>query len=720
MRRLERGENLEDLLPEAFATAREVAARALSMRHFDVQLMGGIVLHEGKIAEMKTGEGKTLIATLPAYLNSLSGKPVHIVTVNDYLAKRDAEWMGHIYRALGMSVGFVVSQQPHKDKKHAYACDVVYATNNELGFDYLRDNMVLSRMQQTQRGHCFAVVDEVDSILIDEARTPLIISGPAQGKSLNYRVIDGLARKLIRQETKDGDGDFSVDEKNRQAALTDQGHQKMELLLCKEKLIEDHESLYSPQNIGLLHHVNCALRAQTLYRKDVEYIVKNRKVVIIDEFTGRIMPGRRWSDGLHQAIEAKERVPVEAENQTQASITFQNYFRLYKRLSGMTGTADTEASELQDIYGLEVVVIPTHKPMLRMDYADKIYMTQKEKFAAIVEEIADRVARGQPVLVGTSSVEASEQIASLLKESSIDYQVLNAKNPALESKIIAQAGTLRAVTIATNMAGRGTDIVLGGGLDAMMEGSHDHEKEGIRSQWQKMHEKVVNLGGLHIIGSERHESRRGRQSVTRQGWAARGPRLQHILFVSGRQIIANLLRRKSKSPHGQLGMQEGESIEHPWVTKAVEKAQRKVETYNYDIRKNLLEYDDIANEQRKIIYQQRNELLSGDCLSDSVGDLIYDACATSVGNYVSMQTSRSEWDIPGLCQHAKERFGSILDADMLQEDDDLDLEKLQQMLSEEASARYEQKKKGEFANQFLSLEKPIMLRILDFFGNKIC
>jgi len=611
--RLRDGATVHDLLPEAFAVVREAGVRVFNMRHFDVQLIGGMVLNDGKIAEMRTGEGKTLMATLSAYLNALPGEGVHVVTVNDYLAKRDADWMGQLYGFLGMSVGVVVPNMPHEQKQAAYAADITYGTNNEFGFDYLRDNMAFSTSEKFQRGHAFAIVDEVDSILIDEARTPLIISGPTDESSELYYRVNELVPKLTRQEDKDSPGDYLVEEKTKQIFLSEEGHEKVEKLLGDAGLLKEGESLYDMANIALMHHINAGLRAHVLFQRDVDYIVQDNEIIIVDEFTGRTMQGRRWSDGLHQAVEAKEGVPIQQENQTLASITFQNYFRLYRKLSGMTGTADTEAYEFQQIYGLEVVVIPTHRPMVRADNADKVYLTQREKFLAIIEDIRDCQQRGQPVLVGTTSIEVSEFLSKNLDKAKIRHEVLNAKQHAREAEIVAQAGRPGAVTIATNMAGRGTDIVLGGSLQAEIA-AFDNPSEAqvskIREEWEKRHQKVLESGGLHIVGTERHESRRidnqlrGRSG--RQGdpgssrfYLSLDDNLMRI-FASER--VAGLMKR--------LGMQEGEAIEHNLVSRAIENAQRKVEGHNFDMRKNLLEYDDVANDQRKEIYKMRDELMS--------------------------------------------------------------------------------------------------------------
>ncbi|HEB81184.1 MAG TPA: preprotein translocase subunit SecA, partial [Chromatiales bacterium] len=586
------GESLDDLLPEAFAVVREAAQRALGMRHFDVQLIGGMVLHEGKIAEMRTGEGKTLVATLAAYLNALPGRGVHMVTVNDYLAKRDSAWMGKVYEFLGLSVGVVVPDMPPEEKRAAYETDIIYGTNNEFGFDYLRDNMAFRLEEKAQRDLHYAIVDEVDSILIDEARTPLIISGPSEDSAGLYKQLNELATKLIPQEEEDGPGDYSVDEKQKQVYLTEEGHQRVEELLAKMGLLDEGQSLYDAANLALMHTLNAALRAHALYHRDVEYLVRDSQVIIVDEFTGRTMPGRRWSEGLHQAVEAKEGVPIQSENQTLASITFQNYFRLYDKLSGMTGTADTEAYEFQTIYGLEVIVIPTHKPMIRNNMGDLVYLTAREKFEAIVEDVRECYERGQPVLVGTASIEASEHLSALLEKAGTPYEVLNAKFHEREAHIVAQAGQPKVVTIATNMAGRGTDIVLGGNLQAELaeiDSADEAAARRIREDWQRRHEQVVALGGLHIVGTERHESRRIDNQLRGRSGRQGDPGSTRFYLSLEDNLMRIFASDRVSSIMQKLGMKEGEAIEHPWVSKAIENAQRKVEAHNFDIRKNLLE-----------------------------------------------------------------------------------------------------------------------------------
>ncbi len=718
--RLEKGETLDDLLPEVFAVVREAGVRVLDMRHFDVQLIGGMVLHQGKIAEMRTGEGKTLMSTLPAYLNALSGKGVHVVTVNDYLAKRDAEWMGRLFNFLGMSVGVIVPNMPFEEKKAAYAADITYGTNNEFGFDYLRDNMAFSHEEQFQRGQNFAIVDEVDSILIDEARTPLIISGPSEDTSDLYQAINELIPKLVKQEEEDGPGDYSVEEKNKQIYLTEAGHEKVEQLLTEAGMLDEGDSLYSAANIGKMHHVNNALRAHVLFQKDVDYIVQNNEIVIVDEFTGRTMQGRRWSDGLHQAVEAKEGVTIQQENQTVASITFQNYFRLYNTLSGMTGTADTEAYEFQQIYGLEVVVIPTHRPMIRNDMTDQVYLTQKEKFAAIIDDIKDCQTRQQPVLVGTTSIEVSEYLANLLKKAGIRHEVLNAKQHEREADIVAQAGQPGAVTIATNMAGRGTDIVLGGNLEVELaalekEGKADEATiEKTRKDWEARHQQVLDNGGLHIIGTERHESRRvdnqlrGRSG--RQGDAGSSRFYlsleDSLMRIFASERVAGLMQK--------LGMEEGEAIEHPWVSRAIENAQRKVEGHNFDMRKQLLEYDDVANDQRKVIYQQRNELLIADDISETISTIRADVCNSVINNFIPPHSVEEQWDVPGLEEALEAEFGLKLDVqNWLDTDSELDEEKLRQKILDEMEAQAKAREASVGSDVIRQIEKAVTLQVLD-------
>ena len=722
----QKGESPEQLLPEAFAVVREAARRALDMRHFDVQLIGGIALHEGHIAEMRTGEGKTLVATLPVYLNALGGHSVHIVTVNDYLARRDAQWMGAIYAFLGMRTGVVVTGQSAKEKREAYSADVVYGTNNEFGFDYLRDNMAFRAADKMQGALRFGIVDEVDSILIDEARTPLIISGATDENSELYIRIDRLIPGLSRQEEEEGPGDFSVDEKAKQVFLTEEGHQKIERLLIEEGLLDAGESLYDASNILLMHHVNAGLRAHSLYHRNVEYIVTdNREVVIVDEFTGRTMPGRRWSEGLHQAMEAKEQVPIQNENQTLASITFQNFFRLYDKLAGMTGTADTEAAEFQQIYGLDVIVIPTHKPMVREDHADVVYLTQEEKYEAIIADIEDCRVRDQPVLVGTASIETSEYLSGLLGGKGVAHQVLNAKHHEKEAEIIMHAGRPATVTIATNMAGRGTDIVLGGNLQAefaRLEDVDEDERAVLEEAWEKRHRRVVEAGGLHIVGTERHESRRvdnqlrgrsGRQGdpgSTRFYLSLKDDLMR--IFASER--VANIMQK--------LGMERGEAIEHKWVTKAIENAQRKVEARNFDIRKQLLEYDDVANDQRKEVYALRTELQETEDISGRVDAVRHDVVEEIIDQYIPPQSLDEQWDVSGVETALRNELGlQVPVRQWLDADDELHEEPLRQRIHDETVSAYRSKEvqlaqaygpdvAGGLMRRF---EKEAMLAILD-------
>ena len=715
--RLERGEALDSLLHEAFAVVREASKRTLGMRHFDVQLIGGMVLHQGKIAEMRTGEGKTLVATLAAYLNALPGKGVHVITVNDYLARRDAEWMGKIYNFLGLTVGTVVSHQEPAEKRAAYRADITYGTNNEYGFDYLRDNMAFRAEERAQRGLHFAIVDEVDSILIDEARTPLIISGPAEESTDLYAKIDAIIPRLVRQETENGPGDYSVDEKARQAFLTEAGHETVEKLLAEIGLLTQSGDLYDVGNIMLLHHLNAALRAHALFKREVDYIVRNDEVIIIDEFTGRMMQGRRWSDGLHQAVEAKEGVAIQNENQTLATITFQNYFRLYRKLSGMTGTADTEAFEFQQIYGLEVVVIPTHHPMVRADLPDQVYRTAQEKHAAIIADIEDCHSRGQPVLVGTTSIESSEHLAHLLDKQKIPHEVLNAKHHEREAMIVAQAGSPRAVTIATNMAGRGTDIVLGGNLERELKEAGDDsevQKRKLRADWQQRHEQVVAAGGLHVIGTERHESRRIDNQLRGRSGRQGDPGSSrfylsledNLLRIFGSERLSGIMQK--------LGMQPGESIEHPWVTRAIENAQRKVEGRNFDIRKQLLEYDDVANDQRKVIYEQRNRLMDVDDISESITHVRHEVVNEIVDSFIPRESLEEQWDVKGLNEHLEREFGLKLPvAQWLSEEPALDEDKLRGRVIEAFDRLYTEKAAAIGTEVIRHLEKAVMLQVLD-------
>ncbi len=714
--RLSNGETIDGLLHEAFAVVREASKRTLGMRHFDVQLIGGMVLHQGKISEMRTGEGKTLVATLPVYLNALSGKGVHVVTVNDYLARRDAEWMGQIYKFLGMSVGVVVPGQDRQTKREAYAADITYGTNNEYGFDYLRDNMAFRAEERAQRGLNYAIVDEVDSILVDEARTPLIISGPAEESTDLYVKVNTIIPRLAKQETENGPGDYSVDEKTRQAYLTEAGHETVEKLLAQAGLLESGSSLYDVSNLILMHHLIAALRAHALFKREVDYIVRDNEVIIIDEFTGRMMQGRRWSDGLHQAVEAKEGVAIQNENQTLATITFQNYFRLYGKLAGMTGTADTEAFEFQQIYGLEVVVIPTHRAMIRQDMADQIYRTAAEKHAAILADTRDCHQRGQPVLVGTVSIEASEHLSHLLQKEKIEHQVLNAKHHEREAMIVAQAGRPGAVTIATNMAGRGTDIVLGGNLEMELKeiGDDKARREHARTEWEKRHQQVVAAGGLHMIGTERHESRRIDNQLRGRSGRQGDPGSSrfylsledNLLRIFGSDRLSGLMQK--------LGMQEGEAIEHPWVSRAIENAQRKVEGRNFDIRKQLLEYDDVANDQRKVIYEQRNRLMDVEDISESIATIRHDVVNEIIGQHVPPESLEEQWDIPGLEEGLERELGLNLPiAQWLKDETALDEEKLRARILAEADRRHVEKSVSIGPDVMRHLEKAIMLQVLD-------
>jgi len=716
-KRYQDGETLDQLLPEAFAVAREGARRALHMRHFDVQLIGGMVLHEGKIAEMRTGEGKTLVATLFCYLNALTGKGVHVVTVNDYLARRDAAWMGALYQFLGMTTGVVVAGMNHAEKQQAYNADITYGTNNEFGFDYLRDNMAFGREDKVQRELNAAVVDEVDSILIDEARTPLIISGPTDDNSDLYLVMKKLVLNLVRQEQEDGPGDYSIDEKQKQIHFTEEGHQRVEELLEKEGLLQEGQSLYDAANLTLMHHLNAALRALALYQKDVDYIVKDGQVVIVDEFTGRTMPGRRWSEGLHQAVEAKEGVAIQNENQTLASITFQNYFRLYDKLSGMTGTADTEAAEFQQIYGLEVVVMPTNKAMIRDDKGDLVFLTVKEKFDAVADDIRDCRQRGQPVLVGTTSIETSEYLSRKLKDEKIDHEVLNAKQHEREAHIVAQAGQPAAVTIATNMAGRGTDIVLGGSLDAELAALKDpdeHTVARITRDWEQRHQTVLEAGGLHIVGTERHESRRVDNQLRGRSGRQGDPGSSRFYLSLEDNLMRIFASDRVSGLMQKLGMQEGEAIEHPWVSKAIENAQRKVEGHNFGIRKNLLEFDDVANDQRKVIYEQRNDLMASNDVSDTVKAIREDVVNNVINSYIAPGSMDEQWDIPGLEAAIETEFAQKFDIQgWLDADDDLHEETLRARVLAELEKAYEEKEKLADPERMRHFEKSVMLHVLD-------
>ena len=720
--RIEQGEELEQLLPEAFATVREASKRVFGMRHFDVQLMGGMVLNNNQIAEMKTGEGKTLTATLPAYLNALTGRGVHIVTVNDYLAKRDAEWNRPLFEFLGLSVGCNLPGMDHTEKQAAYAADITYGTNNEFGFDYLRDNMAFAPDQRVQRPLYYALVDEVDSVLIDEARTPLIISGAAEDSSALYIQVNKLIPLLQKQDKEDseeyrGDGHYTVDEKARQALLTETGQIYVEELLKKNGLLSEEDSLFSAANITLLHHVNAALRAHTLFERNVDYIVKDNEIVIVDEHTGRTMAGRRWSEGLHQAIEAKEGVKIQNENQTMASITFQNYFRIYEKLAGMTGTADTEAFEFQQIYGLNTVVLPTNRPMVRKDAGDLVYLTAEEKYAAIVQDIKDRVAEGRPVLVGTISIENSELISNVLNKQGIKHQVLNAKFHAMEADIVAQAGRPGAVTIATNMAGRGTDIVLGGNWQAelgKLENPTDEQVEAIKSEWQKLHDEVIASGGLHIIGTERHESRRIDNQLRGRSGRQGDPGSSRFYLSMEDTLMRIFASDRVTGMMKKLGMEYGEAIEHPWVTKAIENAQRKVEGRNFDIRKNLLEFDDVANDQRQVVYEQRNELLDATDISETINAIRADVIDAVIDQYITPHSLDETWDIPGLEARLRSDFSMNLPiAQWLAEDDKLFEDLLRERIVQEAETLYSAKKSLVGEDVMHQFEKSVMLQTLD-------
>ncbi|WP_027960882.1 preprotein translocase subunit SecA [Halomonas halodenitrificans] len=720
--RLEGGEALDALLPEAFATVREASKRIMGMRHFDVQMVGGMTLHNGRIAEMKTGEGKTLVATLAVYLNALPGKGVHVVTVNDYLARRDAQWMQPLYEYLGLDVGVIYAGQTPEEKRAAYACDITYGTNNEFGFDYLRDNMAFSLEDKVQRGLHYAIVDEVDSILIDEARTPLIISGAVDENTELYRVVDRLALNLVQGEVSEDadapiDGDFTLEEKHKQVEITENGHHKVEGLMREQGLLGEEDSLYAAQNLNLLQHMHSALRARHLYHRDVDYIVSDGEVVIVDEHTGRSMPGRRWSEGLHQAVEAKEGVTVQRESQTLASTTFQNYFRLYEKLSGMTGTADTEAFEFRQIYGLDVVVIPTNKPLVRRDLNDLVYLTAEEKYEAIIEDVKAETQAGRPVLVGTASIETSEYLADLMKKGGIDFNVLNAKQHQSEAEIIAQAGRPGAITIATNMAGRGTDIVLGGNWEAeaaKLENPSDAQVAQLKAEWQQRHEAVLAAGGLHVVGSERHESRRIDNQL--RGRAGRqGDPGSTRFFLSLEDSLMRLfgsdrVQRMMKA----LGLEHGEAIEHKMVSNAVERAQKKVESRNFDIRKQLLEYDDVANDQRSVIYEQRNDVLASEEVSAAVAGIREEVMDLAISDYVPPQSLPEQWDLAGLQEYLRSELN--LDVPIVQwaeEDERFHEEQLRERLQTLHREAYEAKVEQAGAELMRRFEKQAMLQVLD-------
>ena len=702
--RLASGETLDNVLAEAFAVVREASKRVLQMRHFDAQLLGGMALHEGKISEMRTGEGKTLVATLPAYLNALSGSSVHVITVNDYLANRDAQWMGKVFEFLGMTVGVNLSGQDHDQKQSAYGADITYGTNNEFGFDYLRDNMVFQKADKVQRDLTFAIVDEVDSILIDEARTPLIISGQADDNTELYKKINSIASKLKRSETEEEDGDFTVDEKSQQVVLTEIGYENAEQFLSAGGLLTDEGSLYDPSNISLIHHVYAALRAHNLFNKDQHYVVQNQEIVIVDEFTGRLMSGRRWSDGLHQAVEAKEGLNIQKENQTLASITFQNYFRMYKKLSGMTGTADTEAFEFQQIYGLETVIIPTHRDMIRDDKMDQIYKTSKERYDAVLNDIKDCYTRGQPVLVGTTSIENSELISSLLDKAKLPHQVLNAKQHDREAEIVAQAGRPKVITIATNMAGRGTDIVLGG-----MPADSDEDGE-----WQKRHDEVLDLGGLHIIGTERHESRRIDNQLRGRSGRQGDPGSTRFYLSLEDSLLRIFASDRVAAIMERLKLPEGEPIEHPWVTKAIENAQRKVEARNFDIRKQLLEFDDVANEQRKVIYEQRNDLLDSIDTVDMVAGMRDGSIEDLVDSFVPQGALEEQWDVPGLEKALRADYTLEVDlSELMEEAAELEPQNIVDEIKDKAQKFYEEKMVDAPGDAVQQYERSVMLQSID-------
>ena len=716
--RLNKGEKLDNLIPEAFAVVREASSRVFGMRHFDVQFIGGMILNDGKIAEMKTGEGKTLMATLAAYLNALPGHGVHVVTVNDYLAKRDSEWMGRLYSFLGLTTGVIISQMEHDERKTSYAADITYGTNNEFGFDYLRDNMAFNLEQKVQRGLNFAIVDEVDSILIDEARTPLIISGATEESTEIYIKANAIIPFLIRQEKEQGNGDYWVDEKERQAHLTEKGHEHVEYLMVEHGLMAEGTSLYDATNIRLMHYLSASLRAHTLFKRDVDYIVQNDQVIIVDEFTGRIMPGRRWSEGLHQAIEAKERASIQNENQTMASITFQNYFRLYEKLSGMTGTADTEAFELNKIYGLEVVVIPTHRKMIRKDLGDMVYLTADEKYNAVAEDIKDCVQRGQPVLVGTTSIENSERVSVLLNKLGVKHEVLNAKQHEREAHIVQQAGMPGAVTIATNMAGRGTDIVLGGNLDAELAAlgadASATDKDKVKATWLERHNQVIASGGLHVIGSERHESRRIDNQLRGRSGRQGDPGSSRFYLALQDDLMRIFASDRVAGLMQKLGMGSGEAIEHPWVTRSIENAQRKVENRNFDIRKEILAYDDVANDQRKVVYSQRNELMEAKDISDIIVEIRKDVVNNLITQYIPPKTMEEQWNIKGLEEHLYQEFNTEVPIQtMLDQDKKLQEAGLRTRIIEALGQFYKHKEQQMSSDVMRHFEKSVMLQVLD-------
>ncbi|MBO1749415.1 preprotein translocase subunit SecA [Stenotrophomonas indicatrix] len=717
--RIAGGEPLDKVLPEAFAVCREAGRRVLGMRHYDVQLIGGMVLHLGKIAEMRTGEGKTLVATLPVYLNALEGKGVHVVTVNDYLARRDAAQMGKLYNWLGLSVGVVYPGMPHSDKREAYGSDITYGTNNEFGFDYLRDNMALSKADRYQRGLHYAIVDEVDSILIDEARTPLIISGPADDSPELYIRVNRIVPNLVKQEAEDGEGDFWVDEKGKQVHLSEAGMEHAEQLLVEAGILDaETEGLYAAQNLTVVHHLNAALRAHAIYQRDVDYIVRDGEVVIVDEFTGRTLAGRRWSDGLHQAVEAKEGVPVQRENQTLASITFQNLFRMYKKLSGMTGTADTEAFEFQSIYGLEVVVIPTNRPTIRKDSPDQVFLNRKGKFNAVLADIEECAKRGQPVLVGTTSIETSEMLSEHLRKAGVQHEVLNAKQHDREATIVANAGRPAAVTIATNMAGRGTDIVLGGSLEAEIhelgEGATDEQKAAVKAEWQKRHDAVKAAGGLHIVGTERHESRRIDNQLRGRSGRQGDPGSSRFYLSLEDNLMRIFASDWVQKAMRMMGMKEDDVIEDRLVSRQIEKAQRKVEAHNFDIRKNLLDFDDVNNDQRKVIYAQRDELLDAESVKDNVDGIRDDVIFDVVARFVPPNSVDEQWDLRGLEATLQADFGVDMSlTDLVKSHEELDAEGITAKVQERINQHFAEKEAGVGEETMRALEKHVMLTVLD-------
>ena len=717
--RIAGGEALDKVLPEAFAVCREAGRRVLGMRHYDVQLIGGMVLHLGKIAEMRTGEGKTLVATLPVYLNALEGKGVHVVTVNDYLARRDAAQMGKLYNWLGLSVGVVYPGMPHSDKREAYAADITYGTNNEFGFDYLRDNMALSKADRYQRGLHYAIVDEVDSILIDEARTPLIISGPADDSPELYIRVNRVVPHLVKQEAEDGEGDFWVDEKGKQVHLSEAGMEHAEQLLVEAGILDgETEGLYAAQNLTVVHHLNAALRAHAIYQRDVDYIVRDGEVVIVDEFTGRTLAGRRWSDGLHQAVEAKEGVPVQRENQTLASITFQNLFRMYKKLSGMTGTADTEAFEFQSIYGLEVVVIPTNRPTIRKDSPDQVFLNRKGKFNAVLADIEECAKRGQPVLVGTTSIETSEMLSEHLSKAGVKHEVLNAKQHDREATIVANAGRPGAVPIATNMAGRGTDIVLGGSLEAEIhalgEDATDEQKAAVKAEWQKRHEAVKAAGGLHIVGTERHESRRIDNQLRGRSGRQGDPGSSRFYLSLEDNLMRIFASDWVQKAMRMMGMKEDDVIEDRLVSRQIEKAQRKVEAHNFDIRKNLLDFDDVNNDQRKVIYAQRDELLDAESVKDNVDGIRDDVIFDIVARFVPPNSIDEQWDLRGLEATLESDFGLQMSlTDLVKQHEELDAEAIASKVQERVNQHFAEKEASLGEETMRALEKHVMLTVLD-------